>query len=750
MIISEAVDTAADRKGSYLSGAPGKLLWETLTEAGINRKDVYVTHAIKCIPNEKIQAAELKACKPYLLQEIEEVDPQIIVTLGATALKALSRGKITELHGQILTLGSRSLIPTFSPGVALRDPSKLPALRQDLTRVSLAMKGEVVTEDDLHWSVIRTPKQWNEFLDEFQACKGFACDIETTGLDSLEEGAAINSIQFGLDNDKNYALPLSARDSPWKKELHYDMLKTLVDMSQGKTVVGQNFKFDNTWLRRIYGLRFPLTADTQLMHHLLDENSPHGLKSMATTYCGAPSYDVDLKTKLGQGDMTKFYKYGCFDTHYTWKLYKIFRAQLLKQPSLRRLFYKLVMPASKMFEDIEQDGLCIDLERLDETERRLTERKEQLLKELNAEAGREINWNSPAQVSQLLFDELKLPILETTGAGKPSTGESSLLRLKDRSPIAAKLVEYRGVEKNLSTYVIGWRKLMHGDRLYMSTKLHGTVTGRYSSRLHQVPRDPEIRGHIIAPKGWVMVVADYSQIELRMAAVLSGDPTMRRAFATGQDIHTLTASVILSKEPSKLTKEERKMAKAVNFGLLYGMGWPKLVIYARDNYGVDMSDEQAQEFRKRYFETYPKLLDWHERQRRVVRAFGEVASLSGRIRHLPGIYSTDKGVRAEAERQAINSPNQGFGSGDMKAMAMVEIHNTLPRNRVMVRGEVHDSILLWIREGHVRSMVPRIKAIMESPSLLKDFGINLTVPIVADFEIGRWGYGVPLEEYDGD
>lgn len=754
MIISDAPDTAADRNGKFLTSKSGELLFELLSEIGITRADCYITHSVKCKTPEgrAPSAVEIKTCLPYLEEEIKQVNPEIIVTLGAIALKALTRkAKITELHGQVLDYKGIKLFPTFHPGMALRDPGKLQPLRKDITKLGFALRGELPTEKDIHWAVIRNPDSWNFFIEEYAQSKHVAVDIETTGLDPRAEGAAVNSIQFSLDSGRNFALPLCASDGKWKDKPKFQkkLLQTAIELAEGKVIIGQNFKFDNMWLWEKYGLEFHLSADTMLMHHILDENAPHGLKEMASEYCNAPNYDVDLKTKLGQGDLTKFYKYGCFDTYYTLQLYKIFRAKLLKNPILRRLFYKLVMPAARMFFDVEKDGHCIDINQLNETERIFTERKTKLLAEMNKLAGKPVNWNSPQQVGKVMFEDLGLPVLEKTATGAASTGESIMLRLKDEHPLANLLVEYRGVEKNLSTYILGWKKLMHGDRLYMSTKIHGTVTGRYASRLHQVPRDPVIRSHLIAPEGYEMVVADYSQIELRLAAMVSGDKRMRMVFQTGGDIHRETASVVLGKPPEKVTKEERKMAKAVNFGLIYGMGWPKLVIYARDNYGVDMNDGQAKAFRVRYFETYNALPKWHERQRRVVRAFGEVSSLSGRIRRLPGVYSTDQGVRAEAERQSINSPIQGFGSGDLKAMAMVEIHEKFP-DTVIIKGEVHDSILMWMESDLVPELVPQVKAIMEAPSLLQVFGINMTVPLVADFEIGPWGKGLSLEDYLND
>lgn len=709
---------------------------------GIGLTGHHFTSLSKVAMDESPSAKEVKVLKEALDLEIAELNPTHILTLGATVLKALSRkSKITELHGQTFDHNGAICLPTFSPAVAMRDPARLPGLRKDIAKFGHLLSGTQDNVTELHWGVIRNMAQWNTFIEEFKESEEVAIDIETTGLDPDAPGSAINTIQFSLSaTDKNWSLPLCVRDGPWSPDQQRIFMDTLFEQAIGKVVIGQNFKFDNRWLYRHYGNKFYLSFDTMLAHHILDENSPHGLKELASEFCNAPSYDVDLKTKLGLGDLEKFYKYGCWDTHWTRMLYYIFRKRILTDATQRRLFYKLVMPSARMMEDVESDGHFIDMNRLEAARMDLTTRRDAALARMTELADEEVNWNSPAQVGKLFYEKLNLPVLETTAGGSPSTGESVLLRLQHKHELPKLLMEFRGIDKNLSTYINGWKELMHGDRLCISTKLHGTVTGRWASRLHQVPRDPMIRSLIGSPPGWTFVCSDFSQIELRIAALLSNDHRMKSIFQAKGDIHSNTASFILGKPIDKLTKEERKMAKAVNFGLLYGMGWPKLVVYARDNYGVDMTDAQAQAFRTRYFEIYSSLPVWHERQRRVVRALGQVSSLSGRIRHLPGVHSSEKGIRAESERQAINSPVQGFGSGDLKVMAMLEIHQTLPWEEVRIKGEVHDSILLWVRSDTLDRNLPQIKNIMEAPKLLRDFKIAMNVPLVADVEYGsHWG-----------
>ena len=730
--------------GEFPLGRNKGFLEELLRGAGIS--DYTYTSLSKIPSDEALSAKEIKACKAEMDLELEELRPTHLLTLGASVLKAfLKKVKITELHGQLFDYQGMKCLPTFSPSVALRDPARLPGLRKDLSKFGHLVSGTAETNTEMHWEVIRTYDQWNVFIKEFTDSEEIGADIETTGLDENAPGAQINSIQFSLSStDKNWSLPLCVRDSPWKDkpDVRQMFMDTLFELSKGKVIIGQNFKFDNRWIKKKYGNKFYLSFDTMLAHHILDENSPHGLKELASEFCNAPSYDVDLKTKLGLGDLEKFYKYGCWDTHWTRQLYYIFRKRIIADATQRRLFYKLVMPAARMLEDVEEDGHFIDLKKLDAARELLTTKRDEVLSRMKTYGG-DTNWNSPAQVGKLFYETLGLPILEKTSGGAPSTGESVLLRLQHKHELPKLLMEFRGIDKNLSTYINGWQELMHGDRLYISTKLHGTVTGRWASRLHQVPRNVLIRSLIGAPKGWTFVCADFSQIELRIAALLSNDQRMKMVFQTGGDIHSMTASAILGKPMDQLTKEERKMAKATNFGFLYSMSAAKFTTYARDNYGVTMSDSESVAFRKRFFDTYSALPLWHERQRRVVRAFGQVSSLSGRIRHLPGINSSEKGVRAEAERQAINSPVQGFGSGDLKAMAMVQIHGELPRSEVIIKGEVHDSILLWVKDGALEQHLPRIKSIMESPRLLKDFKINPSVPLIADVEVGDWGLGKP-------
>lgn len=220
---------------------------------------------------------------------------------------------------------------------------------------------------------------------------------------------------------------------------------------------------------------------------------------------------------------------------------------------------------------------------------------------------------------------------------------------------------------------------------------------------------------------------------------------MMRIFLNDEDPHMTMAMKLTGKPAKHVTKEERKKAKGVNFGYLYGMGWPKFVDYARDSYGVVVSDDEAKQSRREYFEMYRSLPRWHERQRRLARNYGRVSSAIGRIRHLPDIYSEDKEVRGEAERQAINSPIQSLAS-DMMLLAMTILHAQANPDEVRIVGTVHDSLLFEIRDDVVDLWAPRIKRTMENLPLKRKFGVSLTVPIKVDVKVGtHWGEGEEVE-----
>jgi DNA polymerase-1 len=303
-------------------------------------------------------------------------------------------------------------------------------------------------------------------------------------------------------------------------------------------------------------------------------------------------------------------------------------------------------------------------------------------------------------------------------------------------------MDLRKLNKYESTYTRSWIRRVRiagKPRLYTSYNLGGTVTGRLSSNMQQVPRDTFIRSIIGAKKGHKLIEADFSQIELRIAAIVSGDRALSQAFIDGRDPHMETAEAILHKPPSQINKEERKLAKSVGFGFLYGMGPNKFITYAFEKYGIEVSAVEAKRFRDAFFNRYSGLLPWHQRQRRLVDLNGEVRSPIGRIRHLASVRSSDEGVVAEAQRQAINSPVQGLAS-DLTVLSMVLLHQKMDAGRGRILGNLHDAIIFEVRDEYIDEATGLIRETMENLPLQRYFGFNPKVPIRVDVQVvDHWG-----------
>jgi DNA polymerase I-like protein with 3'-5' exonuclease and polymerase domains len=660
---------------------------------------------------------------------------------------------------------------------------------------------------------IRSVKDDASFFEMLRDLRGaVSFDLETTGLypwakhdpkklpkkwkkdppDPRSYDADIKSIGFGTE--KHQWVWLTAEYAPSKERLA--RVKHRLDRCK---VIGHYAKFDLLWMRVIYQQEWDIDFDTGIAHYLLDENSFHGLKELAQKRYDAPDWDVDLAVKQGKGSREKLIKYHAYDLYYTRRLYGDFREELAQDPAIRRVFKKLLMPCVKIFTDAEFEGSYIDLSRMGEVEielkrqiaaaQRKLEKWVPISKRGVTNKGEPIfNWGSPKQVGWLLFDKLHIKCPGEKGkAGNWPTNESVLKQIDH--PLVKDLFDLRGAKQQLSFFIDGWKPYLVGPRIHPSFKLTGTVTGRLSCEhpnWQQVPRDKFIRTLLISAPGWVLIEADLSQVELRIAAELSGDEALIEAFVTGKDPHWITALRELQRghgeiervlktanklgnrkitdydeaieyllirgadaaiEVDDAWKELRKKAKAVNFGFLYGMWWKKFKIYARDKYDVHLTDEQAEESRNGFFATWRDLPDWHKRSKRFARRNGYVRYLSGRKRRLPGaMLEKECFEKGEAERQAVNSPVQGFAN-DINLMALIQLQEEFPKTIYRPIATVHDSILAYVRVEHAEKIARRTMEVMRRPTLFDDFEIEMRVPLEADVKIGPWGAGVSLNKW---
>ena len=792
MVIGEAPGANEDRKGVPFIGESGRILRHELKRNKLI-DNTYITNLVKCRPpnNRTPTAAEIKACRHYLDEEIAELNPGYVVTAGVPATKTLFRGKakINQFHGEVIDNPKVPYIgmPIFHPAYTLRDPSKLPGLQDDLARLARLIDGGL-RDDTVNWSVVRKGNL-DTFIREFEATSRFAFDSETSGLFPFDPKGYITAIGIALPH-KTWVIPglmhpeyQQFSHSPFA---HGDALRRLMQLlfflahRDGKWAYAQNGKFDNKWFRCLFGGSFHLHFDVMLAHHVLDENLHHDLTNLCRTYLDEPEYDISLDEKNGKSTKPmRNYKYCGQDATYTLRLGMLFEKMLREQPGLHRLYWKLTMPGARAMEDAEMEGLTIDPAARKEVGMELLSRKITLREELNEIAGYELNWDSPAQIAKLLYEELEYRCKVFTKKKKPSTSEEALLSISGK-PVVRKILEYRNAGKFFNTYIKGWQKYRIGDKYYFDYKIHGTVTGRYSSPLHPIPRDGSIRNLVTAPAGWTLCALDIATAEMRVAAHLSRDPEMRRCFIDGIDVHWRTLietlgvgtqgafatlvqntvdeltgdwlpySMALEEmleaghaaciELDKRWYEARTRAKAINFGFIYGMYEKKFIEQARKDYGWEPSREEAKNARRAYFRLYSRLEDWHSRTRKLARVNGHVRCLTGRLRRLPGIHAKDRKVRSEAERQAINSGVQAM-IGDYKAMLLIEIHQTFSRKKVRLVGEHHDSVLTIVKNEYIDECVPKMLKIAERPQLMDTFKIKLSVPMEGEAELGPWGKG---------
>lgn len=795
MVIGEAPGEREDDSGKPFVGRSGKLLTETLESYGLAREDIYITNAVSCRPpdNRTPKKNEIKACRHWLFKQMARVKPKYVLLLGNVPLEAaLDLKGIKSLRGKPIERDGTIYLPTFHPSYILRDPRFKEIFEADLRLFKdIVEEGGIPEEEGLNVVNVDTPKKFRQMINDLEGT--ISSDLETTCLYPWAPEAKVNSIGFGTKTAQ-YILLLNHPGTGWtNKDIEKaigmsvkDMVEEIDDKIQDCKIVGQNWKFDSLWMKVHYDVEWYAHFDTMLAHFLLDENTPHGLKQLSQVFYGAIDYDIDTKSKIGGGgNRAQFIEYQAKDLYYTRKLRFTLGGMLKKDPDVNRVFREIMMPCSKIFTKMEYHGVYVDIKQMDIVEKKLREDLAQAEKELKKWG--DINWNSPQQLAELLFDKLEIDVVEKTKGGARATNESVLLRIDH--PIARTILRQRSASKQLSFFIDGWKPFIDKNgRIHPSFKLHGTVTGRLSCanpNLQQVPRDPVIRSLLTAPPGYTLLEVDLSQIELRIAAELSRDKNMLKAFREGIDVHWLTAireiergagmaDIVLAtarklsgnkqnytdsiqtllkygpdacQEIDKSWKELRKKAKAINFGYLYGMWWKKFKIYARDNYGVEVTDHQAEQSRKAYFELYRDLKSWHDKQKEFVREHGYVPTLSGRKRRLPdATVREDSYERGAAERQAINSPVQSFAN-ELNLMTLIQVFEEYDMDDVAPVGTVHDAILMEVRTGLVPQVTKRILKIMQRPDLLDTFDVTLQVPIEADASIGPWGNSVSLEKW---
>ncbi len=562
-----------------------------------------------------------------------------------------------------------------------------------------------------------------------------AVDTETTSL--RPEEASLVGISVSVREGEGFYIPVGHAylGAPAQMPIPR-VLAALGKALECVKVIGHNIKYDMLVLRHS-GYEMPQPyADTMLMAHLLDSAQSVAMDELALRYLNYKDISYDEVTGTGrarvsfsQVDVGRACQYSGEDAEVTLRLYNRMRPLLEARPALLKSFREIEMPLLHVLYKMESNGVLVDRAVLAEQNRTLSAEMAQMQKDVYTCAGEEFNISSPKQLGQILFEKLAIPYPKKRKAGSSySTAEDILEAIAPDYDIASLVLRYRELSKLVSTYTEKLQTLIDPktNRIYTSFNQAGTVTGRLSSsdpNLQNIPaRTHEgklIRKAFIAPQGYTLISADYSQIELRLIAHIAKDEGLIRAFNAGYDIHRATAAEVLGKRIEDVTPEERSRAKATNFGLMYGMGAFGLRRQTR------MGMQEAREYIDRYFSRYPRVRDYMEQTKQFAHEHGYVTTITGREIVIKNINSSSQMLMKGGERAAINAPMQG-SAADIIKLAMIAVQKwieTLPEGAVRMTVQVHDELLLEVQDSMLEEAKARLKELMEGV-------VKLSVPLV--------------------
>lgn len=598
---------------------------------------------------------------------------------------------------------------------------------------------------EIQYDCVLDEASFDAWLEKLKASSLFAFDTETTSLNYM--AARVVGVSFSVEPGKAAYVPFGHDyiDAPEQlsEALVFEKLKPILE-DPAQLKVGQNLKYDANVLKN-HGITLRgIAYDTMLESYVHNSTSTrHDMDSLALAYLGHNTIHFEEIAGKGAKQLTfnqialeQAAPYAAEDADITLRLHRRLMPELASEPQPTKVFVEVEMPLVPVLSKVERNGALVDEVLLAEQSRDHQARMTELEQEVYRLAGEEFNLNSPKQLAHILFDEEKLglPIIKKTKSKVPSTAEEVLQELALDYPLPKLLLEYRGLAKLKSTYTDKLPTLISPQTGRLHTSYHQavTATGRLSStdpNLQNIPIKTEegrrVRQAFIAPMGYKIVAADYSQIELRIMAHLSQDKSLVEAFSKGLDIHRATAAEVFGEPLDNVTQEQRRGAKAINFGLIYGMsafGLGKQLHIGR---------KDAQRYIDTYFERYPGVAEYMENIRKKASEQGYVETILGRRLHLADIHSSNYMRRQAAERTAINAPMQG-SAADIIKRAMIDVNAWLERENVDAKMimQVHDELVFEVAEANVEMFNKQICALMSS-------AVELSVPLVVDAGVGN-------------
>ena len=609
-----------------------------------------------------------------------------------------------------------------------------PVLKQELSEP---------LNDAVDYETIYTEQRFDYWLNQLQTATLFSFDTETTSLNYLQ--AEVVGVSFAIDSAQAAYLPVAHNDPDAPQQLSRDIvlarLKPLLEDSEKKKI-GQNLKYDAHVLAN-YGIHLQgIAHDTMLQSYVLNSTvTRHDMDSLAKYYLGRET--IHYEDVAGKGVKQISFQdvaikqaalYAAEDADVTLQLHQKLWAALKPLDAMRLLYETVERPLIKVLMRIERNGVLLDYSMLNQQSMALANQISGLELQAHEEAGKVFNLSSPKQIQEILYDQLQLPVLKKTPKGQPSTAESVLQELAIDFALPKIILDYRQLSKLKSTYTDKLPQLVQVKTGRVHTSYHQavTATGRLSStepNLQNIPvrsdQGRKIRQSFIAPDGFCLVAADYSQIELRIMAHLSADEGLLAAFSVGEDIHKATAAEVFGVDPSQVSSDLRRSAKAINFGLIYGMSAFGLA----QQLGV--SRGEAQSYIELYFSRYPGVKNYMDTIRELAAQQGYVETLFGRRLYLPEINSRNGTRRQYAERTAINAPMQG-SAADIIKKAMINVDQWIMEEQPAVKMimQVHDELVFEVPEISREENMKSIKLLMSTAA-------HLAIPLIVDMGYGQ-------------
>ncbi|MFJ5458742.1 DNA polymerase I [Pectobacterium sp. CHL-2024] len=679
----------------------------------------------------------------YLSYQLATIKTDVELELSCDQL-TVNELDVDELHRLFSRYEFKRWLSDVESGIWMQGKKS----SQPVQAASNAVVEQVAEEDNAPtlsadgYVTILDEKTLLDWVERLKQAEVFAFDTETDGLDTLT--ANLIGLSFAIKPGEAAYLPLAHDYLDAPEQLDRTKVLALFKLlleDEKLLKIGQNLKFDKGVMQRydidLRGIAF----DTMLESYVLDSVAGrHDMDSLAERYLSHKTITFEEIAGKGKNQLTfnqialeQAGPYAAEDADVTLHLHQKLWGKLQPHADLCQVFQTIDMPLVPVLSRIERTGVLIDPAILAEHSKELTIRLAELETQAYELAGEEFNLSSTKQLQGILYEKQKLPILKKTPKGAPSTNEEVLAELALDYPLPKLILEYRGLAKLKSTYTDKLPLMINPATKRVHTSYHQavTATGRLSSsdpNLQNIPvRNDEgrrIRQAFIAPKGYSIVAADYSQIELRIMAHLSGDKGLLNAFANGLDIHRATASEVFGIALDKVTSEQRRSAKAINFGLIYGMSAFGL------SRQLNIPRSESQKYMNLYFERYPGVQDYMERTRQQAAEHGYVSTLDGRRLYLPDIHSRNAMARKGAERAAINAPMQGTAA-DIIKKAMIAIDDWLQKDtpKVKMIMQVHDELVFEIHDSVIEESISKIKALMEGC-------MQLNVPLQVDIGTG--------------